>query len=51
MLFFEPEFIEALIELGAADAKRWLAGKHDGGGPWRLSPLEMLMLPRQWTAG
>jgi NTE family protein len=51
MLFFEPEFIEALIDLGVADAKRWLAGKHDGGGPWRLSPLEMLMLPRQWTAG
>jgi NTE family protein len=51
LLFFEREFIAELIELGRADGKRWLAGSHDGGGPWQVSPLDALTLPRQWTAG
>jgi len=39
-LFFDRDFIEALIELGRADAMRWLAEEHDGGGPWQIGPLE-----------
>lgn len=34
-LFFATEFHQALIELGRADAERWLAMTHDDG-PWRL---------------
>ena len=37
-LFFAPEFARALLELGRADAKRWLSRRHDNG-PWRLRPL------------
>jgi NTE family protein len=37
-LFFAPEFARELLELGRADAKRWLARRHDDG-PWRLRPL------------
>ena len=37
-LFFAPEFARALIELGRADAKRWLSRRHDDG-PWRVRPL------------
>jgi NTE family protein len=36
-LFFAPEFHRALIELGQADARAWLAETHDDG-PWRLGP-------------
>jgi NTE family protein len=51
LLFFDHEFIDELINMGQRDAKRWLSECHDGGGPWRLSPLTMLTMPRQWTAG
>ncbi len=51
LLLFDREFIAELISLGRQDAKDWLSGTHDGGGPWRLSPLDALTLPRQWTAG
>lgn len=51
LLFFDHEFLTELISLGRDDAKQWLAGNHDGGGPWRISPLDTLMTPRQWTAG
>ena len=34
MLFFATEFHSALIELGRADAERWLTMTHDEG-PWR----------------
>jgi hypothetical protein len=34
MLFFATEFHSALIELGRADAERWLTLSHDEG-PWR----------------
>jgi NTE family protein len=36
-LFFAPEFATALVELGQADARAWLAQEHDDG-PWRLGP-------------
>lgn len=39
-LFFEPEFIEALIELGRADAERWLQQPPGPGQPWRVEPLQ-----------
>lgn len=51
LLFFDHEFIDELIRMGRRDAESWLGESHDGGGPWRLSPLSMLTLPRQWTAG
>jgi NTE family protein len=34
-VFFAREFAQALMVRGTADAKRWLARKHDDG-PWRL---------------
>jgi hypothetical protein len=34
MLFFATEFHNALIDLGRADAERWLTLTHDDG-PWR----------------
>jgi NTE family protein len=34
-LFFAPEFARALLELGQADARRWLADSHDDG-IWRV---------------
>jgi NTE family protein len=37
-LFFAPEFARGLLELGRADARRWLGRRHDDG-PWRLRPL------------
>jgi NTE family protein len=36
-LFFEPDFIARLLELGRADAERWLA--EQGGQPWRTRAL------------
>ena len=33
-LFFAPEFTEALLELGAQDATRWLTATHDEDGLW-----------------
>lgn len=51
LLFFEHDFIVELIDMGQRDARNWLAASHDGEGPWRLRPLTMLTLPRQWTAG
>jgi len=37
-LFLCREFIDELIELGRADAQRWLDTEHDEW-PWRLGPL------------
>jgi NTE family protein len=34
-LFFAPEFLRALLELGRRDAERWLEQRHQGG-MWRL---------------
>lgn len=38
LLFFAPEFAEALLELGRRDARRWLAATHDDG-PWEIGQL------------
>jgi NTE family protein len=37
-LFFAPEFVERLIELGRRDARRWLDAPHDDGR-WQVGPL------------
>jgi NTE family protein len=37
-LFFAPEFVTELIEMGRRHARDWLAQEHDDG-PWRLGPL------------
>jgi len=51
LLFFDPPFAAALIELGRHDAHQWLADAHDAEGPWQLGPLEAFTGPREWTAG
>ncbi len=52
LLFFDPAFAAALIELGQRDAQAWLDAEHDAGdGPWQDGPLEAFTGPRQWTAG
>jgi NTE family protein len=51
LLFFDAAFIEVLLELGAADARAWLAAEHDGEGPWQITALTAFKRPRQWTAG
>jgi NTE family protein len=38
LLLFDPEFIEALIELGATDAQRWISQPQDDG-IWRLRSM------------
>jgi NTE family protein len=40
-LFFEPTFLDALIDLGRRDARGWLAESAgaDGGAPWLIEPL------------
>lgn len=50
LLFFDPEFARALIAMGEADARRWLADEHEEG-PWQVGPLATFVGPRQWTAG
>jgi NTE family protein len=40
LLFFEHHFIEKLIELGQADAQRWLDDASGPDGPWHVGPLE-----------
>jgi NTE family protein len=39
-LFFDREFIDALIDLGRQDARRWLEDPSRRGDPWQLEPLE-----------
>jgi NTE family protein len=39
-LLFDEEFIEALIELGRADATRWLEAPPGPEQPWQLEPLD-----------
>ena len=39
LLLFEPEFLEALISLGQADARRWLDAQDGPDGPWITAPL------------
>jgi NTE family protein len=42
-LLFDREFIEALIELGRADAERWLALPPGPDEPWQLDPLDVFL--------
>ncbi len=52
LLFFDSEFSTALLEMGASDARAWLAQDHDAGEePWQIGPLGTFTRPRQWTAG
>jgi NTE family protein len=37
-LFFAPEFATRLLELGRADAERWIKQRHDDGA-WQRGPL------------
>lgn len=39
-ILFDPEFIEGLIEMGKADARRWIGNTQDGAVRWQLSPLD-----------
>lgn len=39
-LMFAPEFAKSLIELGKADAQRWLKQSHDVDGLWQLAPID-----------
>jgi NTE family protein len=42
-LLFDPEFSEALIAMGAEDAKDWLRARIES--PWQLEPLGALAAP------
>jgi NTE family protein len=42
-LLFDPDFIEALIELGRADAVRWLNAPPGAHEPWQLGPLDVFV--------
>jgi NTE family protein len=44
-LLFDREFIEALIDLGRADAARWLQAPPEADGPWQLGPLDVFLGP------
>jgi NTE family protein len=39
-LFFDPEFVEALIDMGQEDARRWLNAAPGVEDPWQIEPLE-----------
>ncbi len=41
-LFFDPEFINGLVEMGRRDARAWLDAPPGPGEPWQLEPLEAL---------
>jgi NTE family protein len=38
-LLFAPEFAKALIELGQADARRWIRQPHDVDELWQIGPI------------
>jgi len=40
-LLFAPEFTRALIELGQADARRWIENVHEFDELWQVRPLEI----------
>jgi NTE family protein len=42
-LLFDAEFIEALIDLGRADATRWLNAPPGADEPWQLKPLDLFV--------
>jgi NTE family protein len=39
-LLFDQEFIEELIRMGQADARRWLESEPGPDDPWQVEPLE-----------
>jgi NTE family protein len=39
-LFFDPEFVQALIDMGQEDARRWLNAAPGVDDPWQIEPLE-----------
>ena len=41
-LFFDPEFIMGLVEMGRNDARAWLDAPPGPSEPWQLEPLEAL---------
>ncbi len=41
-LFFDPEFINGLVEMGRRDARAWLDAPPGPSEPWQLEPLEAL---------
>ena len=41
-LFFDPEFIKGLVEMGRNDARAWLDAPPGPSEPWQLEPLEAL---------
>ena len=44
-LFFDPDFIEALIALGRDDATRWLQAPPGPQEPWQVGPLDAFIRP------
>jgi NTE family protein len=42
-LLFDQEFIEALIDLGRADAEDWLSAPPGPDEPWQLGPLDVFV--------
>jgi NTE family protein len=42
-LLFDAEFIDALIDLGRADAVRWLNAPPGADEPWQLKPLDVFV--------
>lgn len=44
-LLFDTEFIEALIEMGKSDARRWLDDPRRRDDPWQVEPLDVLTRP------
>jgi NTE family protein len=39
-LFFDRDFMEGLMEMGAADARRWLDAEPGPDEPWQVEPLD-----------
>ncbi len=44
-LLFDRDFIDALIDLGRADATRWLNTPRGGEQPWQTEPLDAFIEP------
>ena len=46
-LFFDQEFIEGLIDMGRADAQRWLDTPPGPDEPWQTGPLDAFTKERR----
>jgi len=42
-LFFEHDFVEGLIEMGAEDARKWLERVDGPEAPWYMEPVDQLL--------